>query len=265
MFISHESLKKAHNMNARLESLMTAKTASAGINAEQAIGQIAVKLPGATAIFRRLKLDFCCGGQISLRQATADKKLDLEAVLTELSALHRADTLPIAAEPLALIDHILKRYHEVHREQLPELIRMARRVAAVHRDNPNVPTGLAELLESMESELLSHMQKEEQILFPILKAGGNPFVAQPIAMMRHEHVDHGRMLDRVLSITNDATPPPGACNTWRALYAGIAQFNDDLINHIHLENNVLFPQFEPVAVSASAATQGCGSDACGCS
>lgn len=252
-------------MNARLESSLPVETSSAGINGEQAIGQIAVQLPGATAIFRRLKLDFCCGGHISLRQATFDKKLDLEAVLTELSALHRADTLPTASDPSALIDHIVKRYHVVHREQVPELIRMARRVEAVHRENPNVPAGLAELLESMEQELLSHMQKEEQILFPIMKTGGNPFVAQPIAMMRHEHVDHGHMLDRVLAMTNDATPPPGACNTWRALYAGIAQFSDDLINHIHLENNVLFPQFEPATVTAPAATVGCGSGACGCS
>jgi regulator of cell morphogenesis and NO signaling len=98
-----------------------------------------------------------------------------------------------------------------------------------------------------------------------MKRGGNPFVAQPIAMMRHEHIDHGHMLDRVLALTNDATPPPGACNTWRALYAGIAQLNDDLINHIHLENNVLFPQFEPATAASPAASQGCSSGACGCS
>jgi regulator of cell morphogenesis and NO signaling len=77
-------------------------------------------------------------------------------------------------------------------------------------------------------------------------------------MMRSEHTDHGAMLGAVLELTQDATPPDGACNTWRALYAGIAQLNDDLINHIHLENNVLFPQFE-----AAVAEQGCGSG-CGC-
>lgn len=243
-------------MNARLE---TTQPAVPSTNAEQAIGQIAVQLPGATAIFRRLKLDFCCGGQISLRQAAADKKLDLEAVLAELSALQRPDAVPGLTEPVALIDHILKRYHAVHREQLPELIRMARRVEAVHRDHPQVPTGLAEVLEAMEQELLSHMEKEEQILFPMLQSGGTPFVEQTIGMMRTEHVDHGSVLDKVLALTDDATPPQGACNTWRALYAGIAQLNDDLINHIHLENNVLFPQFE-----AAPAAQGCGTTGCGC-
>lgn len=212
--------------------------------ADQALGQIAVQLPGATAVFRRLKLDFCCGGQISLRQATHDKKLDLSAVLEELAGLERGSASPQNTAPTALIDHILERYHSVHRTQLPELIRMAHRVELVHRDNPEVPSGLAQLLESIEGEMLDHMQKEETILFPMLKAGGNPLVVLPISMMRSEHTSHGEQLDRLTALIHDGTLPPGACNTWQALYAGIAQFSDDLINHIHLENNVLFPQFE---------------------
>jgi regulator of cell morphogenesis and NO signaling len=241
-------------MNARLET-----TAPAGLSADQALGQIAVQLPGATAVFRRLKLDFCCGGQISLREAAADKGLDLDAVLGELAQLQRPTGVAGVSEPGALIDHILTRYHEVHRAQLPELIRMARRVEAVHREHPDVPAGLADFLEQMEQELLSHMMKEEQVLFPMLKAGGNPMVVHPIGMMRHEHVDHGAALEKLAALTHDTTPPAEACNTWRALYAGIAQLNDDLISHIHLENNVLFPQFE-----APQAAQGCGSGGCGC-
>ena len=234
------------------------------LNADQALGQIAVQLPGATAVFRRLKLDFCCGGQVSLRQASAERGLDPDTVLAELSALQRPDVAPGLTEPVALIDHILQRYHDVHRVQLPELIRMARRVEAVHRDHPEVPRGLAEHLEIMESELLSHMQKEELVLFPMLKAGGHPMAGQPIGMMRAEHVDHGAALAQLLALANDATPPEGACNTWRALYAGIAQLNDDLIQHIHLENNVLFPQFvpapapAPAPASASACCGSCG-------
>ncbi len=247
-------------MNARLETIQPAASA---VNGEQSIGQLAVQLPGATAVFRRLKLDFCCGGQLSLREATADKGLDLPAVIAELNALQRPDTLPAVTEPGAMVDHIITRYHDVHRQQLPELIRMAHRVELVHKANPNVPAGLGALLEATEQELLSHMMKEEQILFPMLKSGGNPFVTQPIGMMRTEHVDHGAMLAKIMALTNDATPPQGACNTWRALYAGIAQFGDDLINHIHLENNVLFPQFE--AAPAAPAAEGCGSSGCGCS
>ena len=241
-------------MNARIDSL---ETALAPNRADQALGQIAVQLPGATAVFRRLKLDFCCGGQISLRQAALDKKLDLPVVLAELTTLERGSEAPETTAPAALIDHILERYHAVHRAQLPELIKMARRVEAVHRDNPQVPTGLADLLEAIEREMLEHMEKEEGVLFPILKAGGNPFVVHPIGMMRSEHISHGAQLDRLNAMTQDATAPEGACNTWRALYTGIAQLTDDLINHIHLENNVLFPQFEPV----QAKQNGCGCSA----
>jgi len=244
-------------MNARLE---TTEPGTPALSAEQALGQIAVQLPGATAVFRRLKLDFCCGGQVSLKQAAADKGLDVNAVLAELAALQRPSEVPGVTEPGELIDHILSRYHEVHRAQLPELIRMAHRVEAVHRYHPQVPAGLGDFLEEMQEELLAHMQKEESILFPILKAGGNPFVVQPINVMRIEHVDHGVALDKLAALTNEAQPPEGACNTWRALYAGIAQLNDDLINHIHLENNILFPQFE----AKPAAQDGCGSSGCGC-
>ncbi|RCS59418.1 iron-sulfur cluster repair protein YtfE [Parvibium lacunae] len=214
----------------------------------QAIGQIAVALPGATAIFRRLKMDYCCGGQISLEAAADKKHLDLEPILQELAQLaerrHDDTALSITDVP-ALIDHILTRYHDVHRAQLPELILMARRVEAVHRDHPNAPVGLAQLLTEMEVDLLNHMQKEEQVLFPMLKAGGNAFVVHPIGMMRSEHIDHGATLERLAALTQEMTPPPGACTTWRALYAGLAQLADDLVNHIHLENNVLFPLFEP--------------------
>lgn len=208
----------------------------------QAIGQIAVNLPGATAIFRRLKLDFCCGGQIALSEACARKGLDTAGVVSELAGLHRDDTPPESPQAGALIDHILSRYHAVHREQLPELIRMARRVEAVHRDHPEVPQGLADFLEIMETELIEHMDKEELILFPAIRAGVLQ-VQGPIGVMREEHTDHGQLLERLAALTHEHTPPQGACNTWRALFAGTAQLTNDLISHIHLENNVLFPRF----------------------
>ncbi|MCB1977895.1 MAG: iron-sulfur cluster repair protein YtfE [Burkholderiaceae bacterium] len=241
-------------MNARVD------VSPASVSPEASIGSIAVHLPGATAVFRRLKLDFCCGGNVALSQAVADKGLALDSVLAELSALQQPTTTPEMATPAQLVDHIVSCFHDVHRQQLPELIRMARRVETVHRDNPHVPAGLGDLLEAMQAELFSHMHKEEAILFPMLKAGGHAFVSQPIGMMRAEHVDHGAELERLMALTHDATPPAGACNTWRALYTGIARFADDLISHIHTENNVLFPQFEP----AAAGNGDCGSS-CGCS
>ncbi len=212
--------------------------------ATQSLGSLAVQIPGATAVFRKLKLDFCCGGQQSLEKACADKQLDLNTVLGEIRALQHHEATPEAPAPAELIDHILRRYHEVHRQQLPELIRMARRVETVHREHPQVPRGLADHLETMERELLEHMAKEEQILFPLLKQGGHPMVVHPIGMMRHEHVSHGEQIERLAALTTQHQPPVDACNTWRALYAGTARLTEDLIEHIHTENNLLFPVFE---------------------
>ena len=222
--------------------MTTQSTARA--NAQQSLGSLAVQIPGATAVFRKLKLDFCCGGQQSLEKACTDKQLDVDTVLGEIRALQQQEGAPEQPTPSALIDHILQRYHEVHRQQLPELIRMARRVEAVHRDHPQVPVGLADQLETMEQELLDHMAKEEQILFPLLKQGGHPMIVHPIGMMRHEHVSHGAQLEKLAQLTHQHQPPAGACNTWQALYVGTARLTEDLIAHIHLENNLLFPAFE---------------------
>jgi regulator of cell morphogenesis and NO signaling len=91
------------------------------------------------------------------------------------------------------------------------------------------------------------MAKEEQILFPMLKQEVNPMVVHPISMMRHEHVNHGTQLEKLANLTSNHQPPVGACNTWQALYAGTARLTEDLIEHIHTENNLLFPMFEPIA------------------
>lgn len=151
---------------------------------------------------------------------------------------------PVAShptEPTALIRHILTRYHEVHRRQLPALIRMAARVEAVHAGHEAAPTGLAALLTSMHTELLQHMEKEESILFPMLERGGNPFVVHPIGVMRTEHEER---LQHQLALTRNATPPADTCTTWQQLCAGVREFADDVQQHIRLENELLFPQFE---------------------
>lgn len=232
-------------------------TPTTALNARRTLGDIAASLPGATAVFRRHKLDFCCGGNVALDEAAAAKGLDLDALLAQLQALEHDDSDQPPTEPSALIDHILHRYHEVHRAQLPELEKMARRVEAVHSDHPAVPAGLAALLEHMQAELLDHMAKEEQVLFPLLRSGGHPMAQHPIGMMRHEHVEHGKVLERLDQLTQGMQPPAGACNTWRALYVGLAQLKDDLMMHIHLENNVLFPQFEPASACGCSGSGGC--------
>jgi regulator of cell morphogenesis and NO signaling len=211
--------------------------------ASRSLGDIAASLPGATAVFRRHKLDFCCGGSESLEQAARHKGIDLAPIEAELSSLSpEPNTAPESVEDL--IQHILDRYHRVHRREMPELRDLALRVESVHADHPAVPKGLSDLLARMHVELELHMQKEEQILFPMMLAGGNPMIVHPIGIMRHEHDSHGEELKALADLTGDLAVPAEACTTWRALYAGLEKLAEDLTEHIHIENNVLFPKFD---------------------
>lgn len=212
--------------------------------ADRQVADIAATVPGATAVFRRHKMDFCCGGKVPLAEAAAKAKIPLDVLEGELAALDHGETTEAFGLPTPdLIGQIEARYHAVHRAELPELYRLARRVEAVHGANPDAPTGLANLLATIQGELESHMQKEEQILFPMMRAGGHPMIAAPVSVMLAEHDDHGAHLRRLEELTNHFAPPDAACTTWRALYAGLAKFADDLMEHIHTENNILFPRF----------------------
>ena len=147
-------------------------------------------------------------------------------------------------EPSALIDYILQRFHEVHRQQLPELIELATKMESVHADHPDVPRGLTVLLQQMHSELLDHMAKEEGVLFPMLARGGSSFVTHPICVMMSEHEEHAHRLTQLMALTRQATPPADACRTWVRLCTATKTFAEDLQKHIQLENTVLFPQFD---------------------
>ncbi len=210
---------------------------------DQTIGALAREIPGATRVFRHYQLDFCCGGGHSLLQAAKERGLDATEIAQALEALRGqpgGDRDWREASVTELIDHILARYHARHRDQLPELIRLAQRVEEVHGDRPDCPAGLTDHLRALQQELESHMLKEEQILFPLLKQEMSAMAGGPIALMRFEHQQHGDALSDILTLTHDITLPRAACNTWRALYAALAQFRDDLMEHIHLENNILF-------------------------
>jgi regulator of cell morphogenesis and NO signaling len=145
----------------------------------------------------------------------------------------------------ALTHHIETRYHARHREQLPMLAAMAERVEDVHFGDDQVPDGLSVLLQQMIGEMEVHMKKEELILFPAIRRGGMPGIEQPIAVMRADHAGHDREVAEIRRQTGNLTLPEGACGTWTRLYEGLAEFIDDLTEHMRLENDVLFPQFEP--------------------
>jgi regulator of cell morphogenesis and NO signaling len=212
---------------------------------DQPLGALAVAIPRATRLFRQYDLDFCCGGKQTLLRAVTKKELDIDAIEQQLAEIaQQPDTsTDWKTAPLAeIIDFIIPRYHDRHRQELPELVLMAEKVECVHGDKMPCPHGLAIQLQRILDELTQHMMKEEQILFPMIRSGMGRQAAGPISVMESEHDDAGVILEEIKRLTNNVTPPEGACVTWRALYAGINEFITDLMEHIHLENNLLFPR-----------------------
>ena len=209
------------------------------------LAQLATSRAGASRVFHRYNLDFCCHGQISLADASAKKGLDVDALIREIEAeaSHATPIEPWQDRAIPeLTAHIVAHYHEPHRRELPRLLAMAERVEKVHRDKASCPRGLAALLAGLAAELTQHMQKEEGILFPMLDRGEGANAVGPIQVMEQEHEDAGAVLASMRALATDYQPPADACGTWRALYLGLDEFERDLMQHVHLENYVLFPR-----------------------
>lgn len=215
------------------------------IDSNQTLGQLATEHPGATRVFLRHRLDFCCGGRKKLIDACQAAGLDPDGIAAEIAA---TDATPSTKrwdrEPVPdLVDFIVGRYHAPLRGDLPVLIEAAERVERVHGAKPSCPRGLAELLRQAEIELTQHLDKEEMVLFPALASGRRGMnVEMPVRSMMMEHDDHGALLQKLRARAADFVPPPEACTTWRALYAGLETLETELKEHIHLENNILFPR-----------------------
>lgn len=217
------------------------------ITPETPVGHIAAEAPLATRVFARHGIDFCCGGGVPLMQACTTRGVEVDTVIEEINTeLQGTDgeTETWTNAPLdTLIDHILAVYHRPLDEELPRIEAMARKVYAVHGDkDPERLAALVQTFTALKAELEPHMMKEEQILFPMIKSGNGAMAQGPVMVMRHEHDDAGGMLKRLRELTDDYVPPAGACNTWRALWSALADLERSLHEHIHLENNVLFPR-----------------------
>ncbi|MEZ5908182.1 MAG: hemerythrin domain-containing protein [Hyphomicrobiaceae bacterium] len=155
-----------------------------------------------------------------------------------------ADAAPVH-DATELTHYIEQRYHAQHRRQLPELADLASKVERAHAGHADAPDGLAEILRRMIGELETHMKKEELILFPAMRKGGGPGIEHPIAVMREDHDGHDHDVAEIRRITRGPALPEDACRSWTALYAGLDEFMIDLAEHMRLENDVLFPMFEP--------------------
>jgi len=213
---------------------------------ETPVGEIASAHPLATRVFARHKIDFCCGGGAPLQTACNKRGLNADDILVEINKeLEETDCSTNWSEaPLTdLIEHIVSTYHVALKEELPRLEAMAQRVNHVHGDkDPERLQAIETVFVALKTELLEHMMKEEQILFPMIANGQGANASGPVSVMEHEHDSAGDALRKLRELTNDFTPPEIACNTWRALWHGLAALEQDTHQHIHLENNILFPR-----------------------
>ncbi len=228
------------------------------------VGEIVARHPNTSRVFDRAGVDFCCGGKRSLAEACRAKGIPLDLLVAELAAELAAGAdepdAALADAPLpALARYIVERFHVPLREELPRLGRMVERVVEAHgRAHPAVIPELARVFRHFRIELEAHMAKEEAILFPAVSAlagdgAGSRGGSQPapraasatsgvIPAMEAEHAEAGEALRRMRELTRDFTPPVGACNTFRALYDGLARLESEMHLHVHLENSVLFPR-----------------------
>lgn len=212
---------------------------------ESTLAELAATRPAAARVFFKHGLDFCCKGRRPLTEACVEKGLDPEAILREIEQASPApdDVAAWSQKPISvLVGHILSRYHDRLREDLPILVAMAAKVEMRHVDKATTPFGLADHLRALQSSAFEHLEKEERVVFPHVLSGNGASLAAAIQCLEQEHGDHGTNLARTRELTSDLVPPAEACATWRALYAGLESLERDLMEHIHLENNVLFPR-----------------------
>lgn len=241
------------------------------IHPEMLVAEIAAAAPATIKVFQRHQLEFCCGGRIPLAEACAASGLDADVVLAELSAVlaTASDSVDWRRAPLAeLIAHIQARYHTPLRDELPRLSAMLSKVVARHGERlPETLLPLQTTFESLQRELLQHMTREDQVLFPAIQAledhGGAQAPAvgagafdQPIDVMEAEHEAAGAALALMRQLTGGYTPPENACPTFRGLYYGLSELERDMHQHVHLENHILFPRAAQLARERSQGTSG---------
>lgn len=211
--------------------------------------------PAFSRVFEAVRIDYCCGGKVPLGEACAKKGLDADEIVRRLNEeAERESPETVDADAMGLTElaeHIVSTHHAYLREELPRLDFMTKKVAAVHGDAEPRLNEIRSVFVACREELESHMMKEEQILFPMireLEAADAPVsfhcgsLANPIRMMEHEHENAGDALERFAELTDGYTPPYWACNTYRAMIDGLQAFERDMHTHVHKENNVLFPR-----------------------
>jgi regulator of cell morphogenesis and NO signaling len=226
---------------------------------EETLGQMAAKDLRKAQVFKKYGLDFCCGGKKTVKEACAEKGLDVTRVEQELQ---QADKMP-SSRPVPygdwsldfLSDYIVNTHHSYVRNSLPDLLMYAEKVKGVHGDGHPELIRISQLVKEINAELAAHMIKEEKVLFPYIKvlvaakdniqplqAAHFGTVQNPINMMEMEHELVGKNLEEIRELSKNYALPEDACASYSLLYRMLEEFEEDLHLHVHLENNILFPK-----------------------
>jgi regulator of cell morphogenesis and NO signaling len=228
------------------------------IDTMKTVREVAVEFPGATRIFEKLGIDYCCGGGKALDEAclAAGVSADDVIALLEEAGSTAAEARDWNAAPLSeLVAHIVTRHHGFTREELVRVSNLLAKVCSVHGENHPELRRLHTVFQELKHELTSHMLKEEQVLFPYIEnletavRRGEPVptpyfgtVRNPVRMMMQEHDDAGQALRDLREVSSNYQVPADGCISFRTLYQALEEFERDLHQHIHLENNILFPR-----------------------
>ena len=239
------------------------------LNTTKTVRELALEVPNATRVFERLKIDYCCGGGRNIAEACAavGVRIDELSRLLDEAGAAQDDARNYGTGPLAdLVRHILDTHHVYTREESARIQALLEKVCGKHGANHPHLLEVRELFLKLDADLQPHLFKEEQILFPYIlrleaarTAGGMPpfapfgTVNNPVRMMMFEHDTAGDLLREIRTAARDFEVPEDACMTFRALFRALEEFEADLHQHIHLENNVLFPRAVELEASACAA------------
>ncbi|MGM5629734.1 iron-sulfur cluster repair di-iron protein [Apibacter raozihei] len=222
------------------------------------IGEIVAEDFRTAAVFSKYKIDFCCRGDKTVEHVCEKKSINSDELVKELeeSITSKNESVDFNSWPLDLLaDYIVKTHHEYIREKVPPLTQFLTKVYKVHGErNPELKEILELFLQSSE-DLLTHLKKEEMILFPFIrkmveaKSSNQPMqpghfgsIENPIAMMMDDHSVEGDRFRKISELSHGYTPPEGACNTYKVSFSMLDEFEQNLHKHIHLENNILFPK-----------------------
>lgn len=226
---------------------------------EETIGEMVSNDYRKAQVFKKLGIDFCCGGKKTLAEVSRSKGIDINIIKAELSALNNSDNdsgLNFNDWALDFLsDYVINTHHRYCRESIPFISELANKVARVHGGNHPELVQLAAVFARIAQDLTLHMQKEEKILFPFIKelvrakdSGSqletNPFgnVATPIRVMEMEHEQAGEDLEEIRKLTSGYSLPADACNSYTILFKKLEEFENDLHKHVHLESNIIFPK-----------------------